>query len=46
MGTVIESKLDKNVGSQVTLLVQNGTLRLGEFLLNLQIFFQINHQGL
>ncbi len=30
MGTVIESKLDKNVGSQVTLLVQNGTLRLGD----------------
>ena len=29
-GTVIESKLDKNVGSQVTLLVQNGTLRLGD----------------
>ena len=25
MGTVIESKLDKNVGSVVTLLVQNGT---------------------
>jgi len=30
MGTVIESKLDKNVGSQVTLLIQNGTLRLGD----------------
>lgn len=30
MGTVIESKLDKNVGSMVTLLVQNGTLRLGD----------------
>ena len=30
MGTVIESKLDKNVGSTVTLLVQNGTLRLGD----------------
>ena len=30
MGTVIESKLDKNVGSLVTLLVQNGTLRLGD----------------
>lgn len=30
MGTVIESKLDKNVGSVVTLLVQNGTLRLGD----------------
>ena len=30
LGTVIESKLDKNVGSVVTLLVQNGTLRLGD----------------
>ncbi len=30
MGTVIESKLDKNVGSQITLLIQNGTLRLGD----------------
>ena len=30
IGTVIESKLDKNVGSQVTLLIQNGTLRLGD----------------
>lgn len=29
-GTVVESKLDKNVGSVVTLLVQNGTLRLGD----------------
>ena len=30
IGTVIESKLDKNVGSIVTLLIQNGTLRLGD----------------
>ena len=30
LGTVIESKLDKHVGSTVTLLVQNGTLRLGD----------------
>ena len=30
IGSVIESKLDKNVGSQVTLLIQNGTLRLGD----------------
>ena len=30
LGTVIESKLDKNVGSVATLLVQNGTLRLGD----------------
>ena len=29
-GTVIESKLDKNVGSVVTLLIQNGTLRIGD----------------
>ncbi len=29
-GTVIESKLDKQVGSVTTLLIQNGTLRLGE----------------
>ena len=30
VGAVIESKLDKNVGSVVTLLIQNGTLRLGD----------------
>ena len=30
LGTVIESRLDKNVGTIVTLLVQNGTLRLGD----------------
>ena len=30
LGTVIESKLDKNVGTVVTLLIQNGTLRLGD----------------
>lgn len=29
-GTVIESELDKRVGSIVTLIVQNGTLRLGD----------------
>ena len=28
LGTVIEAKLDKNVGSIVTLLIQNGTLRI------------------
>ena len=30
LGTVIEAKLDKNTGSIVTLLIQNGTLRLGD----------------
>jgi len=30
MGTVIESKMDKNVGGIASLLIQNGTLRLGD----------------
>lgn len=30
MGSVIESRLDKHVGPIVTLLIQNGTLRLGD----------------
>ena len=30
LGTVIEAKLDKNVGGIITLLIQNGTLRLGD----------------
>ena len=30
LGSVIESRLDKHVGPIVTLLVQNGTLRLGD----------------
>ena len=30
LGTVIEAKLDKNVGSIVTLLIQTGTLRIGD----------------
>ena len=29
-GTVVESRLDPHVGSVVTLLIQNGTLRLGD----------------
>jgi len=32
LGTVVESKLDKNLGPTCTLLVQNGTLRLGDYL--------------
>ena len=30
LGTVIESKLDKHLGPVVTMLIQNGTLRLGD----------------
>lgn len=30
MGTVVESRLDPHVGPVVTLLIQNGTLRLGD----------------
>lgn len=30
IGTVVESRLDKHVGPIVTLLIQNGTLRLGD----------------
>ncbi|MDD4795210.1 MAG: translation initiation factor IF-2 [Bacilli bacterium] len=30
VGTVIESRIDKNVGGVATLLIQNGTLRLGD----------------
>jgi len=30
MGSVIESRLDKQVGSVVTVLIQNGTLRIGD----------------
>ena len=31
-GTVLESKIDKNSGVVSTLLIQNGTLRLGDFI--------------
>lgn len=30
VGSVIESKVDKNVGGMATILIQNGTLRLGD----------------
>jgi len=30
VGTVIESRVDKNIGGVATLLIQNGTLRLGD----------------
>ena len=32
LGTVLEAKLDKNEGAKATLLVQNGTLKEGDFL--------------
>jgi len=32
LGTVLEAKLDKNEGPKATLLIQNGTLREGDFL--------------
>ena len=30
MGSVVEARLDKNIGPVVTLLIQNGTLRIGD----------------
>jgi len=30
VGTVIESRIDKNIGGVATILIQNGTLRLGD----------------
>ena len=32
LGTVLEAKLDKNEGPKATLLIQNGTLKTGDFL--------------
>ena len=32
LGTVLEARLDKNEGAKATLLIQNGTLREGDFL--------------
>ena len=32
LGTVLEAKLDKNEGAKATLLIQNGTLKEGDFL--------------
>ena len=32
MGTVLEAKLDKNEGPKATLLIQNGTMKTGDFL--------------
>ena len=32
MGTVLEAKLDKNEGAKATLLIQNGTLKEGDYL--------------
>lgn len=32
LGTVLEAKLDKNEGPKATLLIQNGTLRTGDYL--------------
>ncbi len=32
MGTVLEAKLDKNEGPKATLLIQNGTLKSGDYL--------------
>lgn len=32
IGTVLEAKLDKNEGPKATLLIQNGTLKVGDFL--------------
>ncbi|MGM9873729.1 MAG: translation initiation factor IF-2 [Bacilli bacterium] len=32
LGTVLEAKLDRNEGAKATLLIQNGTLKTGDFL--------------
>jgi translation initiation factor IF-2 len=41
MGTVIEGKLDKSRGSTATLLVQNGTLRVGDYVVIGEIYGRI-----
>lgn len=41
MGTVVESSLDKGRGYVSTLLVQNGTLRMGDIILSGQYFGRI-----
>jgi translation initiation factor IF-2 len=41
VGTVIEGKLDKNRGPSATLLVQNGTLHVGDYLLTGDIYGRV-----
>jgi translation initiation factor IF-2 len=41
MGTVIEGKLDRSRGPTATLLVQNGTLRVGDYVLVGEIYGRI-----
>jgi translation initiation factor IF-2 len=41
VGTVIEGKLDRNRGPSATLLVQNGTLHVGDYLLTGDIYGRV-----
>ncbi|MBI3695856.1 MAG: translation initiation factor IF-2 [Acidobacteria bacterium] len=41
MGTVLEAKLDRGQGPVATVLVQNGTLRVGEFFIVGQVFGKV-----